>query len=134
MAGTSRSQVSHANHFHRLAPQESREHHFIEVRRDGQDAGEAGHGIRSDRHGHVDAPVGIGGTRAAEMFGAVFLRLPVHAGGAFVIHLHAVDADVALPCFRIAREDQRPGDESPRILRPALQDRKFMKREICRGG
>ncbi len=64
------------------------------------------------------------------MFGAVLLRLPVHAGGALVIHLHAIDADVALPCFRIARKNQRPGDETPRILRPALQDGKFKQREI----
>ena len=36
---------------HRLAPQKSREHHFVEVRRNGQDAGQTGHGVGTDRDG-----------------------------------------------------------------------------------
>ena len=74
-------------------------------------------------------PSRIRRARAAEMFRAVLLRLPVHARGALVVHLHAIDAHVALARLRIARDHQRPGDESPGILRPALQDRKFQKRE-----
>ena len=78
-------------------------------------------------------PSGLARARAAEMFGAVLLRLPVHARGALVIYLHAIHAHVALPRFRIARDHQRPGDESPGILRPALQDGKFEKRESFPG-
>ena len=117
------------HHLHRLAPQESREHHLVQIGRNRQDAGQAGHRVGADGHGHVDAALRIRGAGAAEMFGAVLLRLPVHARGAFVIHLHAIDAHVALAGLGIAREHQRPGDEAPSILRPALQDRKFQQRE-----
>jgi len=40
----------------------------------------------------------------AVVFGGDFLALPVHAGGALVIDLHTVHANVALPCFRITRD------------------------------
>ena len=53
----------------------------------------------------------------------------MHTGRAFVINLHAIDADIALPCFRIARNHQRPGDEASRIFWPALQDRKIKQRK-----
>ena len=36
------------------------------------------------------------------MFGGNFLALPVHAGGLAVVDLHAIHADVALPCRRCA--------------------------------
>ena len=45
------------NHLHRLAPQESREHHLVQVGRNGQDAGQAGDRVGADGHGHVDAAV-----------------------------------------------------------------------------
>ena len=64
------------------------------------------------------------------MFGGNFLPLPVHAGRAFVIDLHAVHADIALPCFRIARDHAGQRDEASSIFRPALQDGKIEQREI----
>src|SRR5215472_2807912 len=64
------------------------------------------------------------------MLGTMFLRLPVHAGRALVIYLHAIDTDVALPRFRITRKYERPGNKAPGIFRPALQNWKFKKRKF----
>ena len=66
----------------------------------------------------------------AVVFGADFLALPVHAGGALVINLHAVHADVALAGLGVAGDHARQGDEAARILGPALQDGKIEQREI----
>ena len=38
-----------------------------------------------------------GGTQAAIMLGALFVGLPVHAGGALVVNLHAVQPQLRLP-------------------------------------
>ena len=56
----------------------------------------------------------------AVMFRCDFLTLPVHAGRALVVDLHAVYAHIALLCFGISRDDQRPGDETSGILRPTF--------------
>ena len=119
------------HHFHRLAAQKSREHHFVEIGRNRQHAGERRRWIGADRDGDGNFSVGIGGAGAAKMFGAVFLRLPVHAGGAFVVDLHAIHADVALPCFRIAREDERQRDEAAAVLRPAFENREIEKVDVA---
>ena len=70
----------------------------------------------------------------AVVFGGDFLALPVHAGGALVVDLHAVHADVALAGFRVAGDDAWQGDEAACILRPALQDGKVEQREVDRVG
>ena len=64
------------------------------------------------------------------MFGAMLLALPVHAGAALVVDLHAIGADVALAGLRIFRDHRRQGDEAAAIERPALQDRKIEQREV----
>ena len=72
------------------------------------------------------------------MFGGNFLPLPVHAGSLAIVDLHAIHADVALPCriaggiylARIAGDDAREGDEAAAILGPALQDGKIENAEI----
>ena len=66
------------------------------------------------------------------MFGGNFLALPVHAGGLAVVDLHAIHADVALPCrrARVAGDDAGQGDEAAAILGPALQDGKIEDAEI----
>ena len=64
------------------------------------------------------------------MLGALLVRLPVHAGGALVVHLQPVAAAVALAGVGILREHHRQRDEPAAILRPAVQDRKFVQREI----
>jgi hypothetical protein len=58
--------------------------------------------------------------RLIEMKPAAFLNLPMHAGGALIINLHAINADVSLSIARIAGEDLAEGDKSPAIIRPAF--------------
>src|SRR5438270_13972790 len=53
----------------------------------------------------------------------------MHAGGALVVHLHAVHANVALSCSRTAGDDTRQSDEASTILRPALEDGKIQQRK-----
>ena len=64
------------------------------------------------------------------MFGAYFLSLPVHAGGAVVVNLQAVHADVAFAGLGIARDYAGESDEAAGILGPALQDGEVEQREI----
>src|ERR1700676_4674763 len=64
------------------------------------------------------------------MFGRYFLSLPVHAGGALVVNLHAVHAYVALAGFWIARKYAGQSNEPSGIFGPALQDGKIEQREI----
>ena len=64
------------------------------------------------------------------MLRALLVRLPVHAGGALVEHLHAIAAAVALARIRIARKHHRQRDEAAAVLRPAVQNRKVVQREI----
>src|SRR5580704_7648544 len=65
------------------------------------------------------------------MLGTVLLRLPVHPGGALVVHLHPVHAYVALSRFRVSREHQRKRNEASTVLRPALQNRKVEKVDVA---
>ena len=79
------------------------------------------------------APASVCGGRAqrfAVVFGADFLALPVHAGGALVVDLHAVHADVALAGLGVAGDHAGQSDEAAGILGPALQDGKIEQREI----
>ncbi len=74
------------------------------------------------------APVARGGTQAiAQLFCGVLLALPVHAGGALVVHLHAVHARITLAGFGIARNHERQRDELAAIAGPRLQDRNRSK-------
>ena len=65
------------------------------------------------------------------MLGALLLPLPVHAGGALVVHLHAIHADVALARLRIAGDHGRQRDEASAVFGPALQDGKIEQREVA---
>ena len=58
------------------------------------------------------------------------MRLPVHPSGAFIEHLHAIAAAVALARIRILRKHHGQRDEPTAIVRPALQHRKIVQREI----
>ena len=87
--------------------------------------------------GHeVDAggEVGGGGAKAvAEMLGGDLLPLPVHAGGAGVVDLHAVHADVPFAGGGVAGDDAGQGDEAAAILRPRLQDGQLEKVDLVAG-
>ena len=68
----------------------------------------------------------------AVVFGGDFLALPVHAGGALVVDLHAIHADVALAGSGIAGDDAGQSDEASGIFGPALQDGKVERARSCR--
>src|SRR5260370_17200372 len=64
------------------------------------------------------------------MLGWYFLSLAVHAGAGRVIDMHAVHADVALPCLGITGDYAGQGDEPATILRPALEYGEVQKRKV----
>ena len=66
------------------------------------------------------------------MLGALLVRLPVHAGGAFVVNLNAVHATIALAGFRVLREDHRERDVAAAVFGPALEDREIVQGEAFR--
>ena len=53
---------------------------------------------------------------------ADFLELPVHAGGAVVVNLDAIHADVALAGVGIFGDDAGERDETAAVKRPAFLD------------
>ena len=119
------------HHLHRLAAQESGDHHLIEIGRQRQNRRIHGGRIGADGHGDVHPfRLSRGACSAAIMFGALLMRLPVHAGGAVVENLHAVASAVALAGVGIVRKHHRQRDEPAAVLRPAIQDRKVVEREI----
>ena len=64
------------------------------------------------------------------MLGGDFLALPVHAGRALVVDLHAVHTDIALTGFGVARDDAGERDEAASVFGPALQDGEIEQREV----
>ena len=65
------------------------------------------------------------------MFCGHLLALPVHAGSALVIHLHAIHANVSFSRSGITRDHTWQRNESSAILRPAFQNGKVEQREIA---
>src|SRR5579885_3629017 len=118
------------NHFHRLAPQKSSEHHFVKIGRDWQHSRQRRRRVRPNGHAHRNPPCGILRSRAAKMLCSVLLRLPVHTRGPLVIHLHAIHSNVSLARLGILRKHQRERDKAPSILRPCLQDRKIKQIDV----
>ena len=70
------------------------------------------------RHRHARAGFVI----TAAVARADFLQLPVHAGGAVVVDLHAIHADVALAGVGVFGDDAGQGDEAAAVERPAFED------------
>src|SRR5258708_4309703 len=58
------------------------------------------------------------------------MRLPVHAGGPLIEHLQPVAAAVAFSRVRIFGEHHGKRDEAACVLRPAMQNRQFIQREV----
>ena len=81
---------------------------------------EGEHRVAAEEHRHGHARAGFVVT--PPMPRADLLQLPVHAGGALVIDLHAIHADVALAGIRVLRDHARQRDEAPAVQRPALLD------------
>ncbi len=118
------------DHLDRLAAQEPGDHHLVQIRRQRQDGRIHGGRIGADGHGHIHA-LHSARLKAPVVLGPLLVGLPVHAGGAVVIHLHAVHAAIALAGVGIAGEHERKSDEAATVLRPTLQDRVFGQGEAA---
>ena len=81
-----------------------------------------------DARAHIH--LGRGAQRLAVVLGADLLALPVHAGGALVVNLHAVHTDVSFAGFGVARDHAGQRNKPARVFGPALQDGKIKQREI----
>ena len=94
------------------------EEKFIQAVRQRRGGGEGEHRVAAEenRHGHARAGFVI----APSVPRADFLQLPVHAGGAVVVNLDAIHADVAFAGVGVARDDAGQRDEASAVERPAL--------------
>src|SRR6266850_2049267 len=118
-------------HLHRLAPQKTRKHHFVQIRRDRQHAGKRRRRISTNRHCNGDTPLRVCGPCPSKMLRAMFLSLPVHSGRPLVVDLHPVHPHVALPRFWILGEYEWKRDKASAVLRPAFQNWKIEKIDVA---
>ena len=110
------------HHLHRLAPQEAREHHFVEVRWNRQHSRQCRRRIGANHHAYWNSAFGILRLRSPKMLRSVFLRLPVHSRRPLVVNLHPVHPDISFPGLWIPCKHQRKCDEASAILRPAFEN------------
>ena len=68
-----------------------------------------------------------------EMLAAVVVRMPVHGRRVAAQELLAIHAYVAIAGLRVAGENLAKSDESPGVLRPALDDRKLSQVHLVGG-
>ena len=107
------------------------EEKFIEAigqRRGGGEGEASGSPPRKIADGHARA----GFVVTAAVARADFLELPVHAGGAVVVNLDAIHADVALAGVGVFGDDAGQGDEAAAVERPAFEDGEIEKRRRIR--
>ena len=96
------------------------EEEFVEAVGQWRGGGEGEHGIAAEKNGDGHARTGF--VVAAAVSRANFLKLPVHAGGAVVVDLDAIHADVALAGVGIFGDDAGERDEASAIEGPAFED------------
>ena len=111
---------SRLDQFDRLAAQEPGERELIEHRRQRRGCGVGQHRIAADRDGNRNLLAPRIGVRAP-----LFVTLPVHAGLAFVVDLHAIHADVGTSGARIVGDHERQRDERSAVERPGGEHGKF---------
>src|SRR6267142_2857163 len=120
-----------SHHLHRFAPQKTREHHLVQIRRDRQHAGKRRRRICANRNSHRYPAFRIRRSCPSKMLRAMFLRLPVHSSRPLVVDLHPVHPHVALPRFWILREYEWKRDKASAVLRPAFQNWKIEKIDVA---
>ena len=101
----------------------TRQQEFVEAVGQWRSGGEGEHRIAAEEDGDGHARAGFVVTAAVAR--ADFLELPVHAGGALVVNLDAIHADVALAGVRVFGDDTGERDEAAAVERPA-----FLHRQI----
>ena len=100
-AGTRIASVARARQARRRAAQEARERELVDALGKRRDRGEQRRGIRADRDRDLERLAAFLGDVKVET--AALADLPVHAGRAIVVHVHAIDAEIA----RVRRRDPR---------------------------
>src|SRR5499425_1141518 len=118
------------DHLDRLFAKEACEDHLVEVVGQRQGRGEIRDRLGADGHGDLH-PFGAALLLVTVMRRAVFMNLPMHPGGLFVVNLHSVHPAVALARARVSREDHREGDEAASVGFPAFQNRKVEQRKLA---
>ena len=104
----------------RFAAEITREQEFIQPVRQRGGGAKREHRVAAQEHRHRHPPAGF--VVAPSVPGADLLQLPMHAGGAVIIDLHAVHADVPRAGIRVPRHHSGQRDESPAIQGPAFLD------------
>src|SRR5205823_5885080 len=96
------------------------EEKFVEAIGERRCGGEGEHRIAAEEnaHGHARASFVVAPTVAR----ADFLELPVHSGGAVVVNLNAIHADVAFAGVGVFGDDAGEGDEASAVERPAFEN------------
>ncbi len=104
------------------------EQKFVQPVGQRRGGGEGEHGIAAEENADGHARAGF--VIAPAMPRADFLQLPVHAGGAVVVNLDAIHADVALAGVGVFGHDARQRDETAAVQRPAFLDGKVGKSRV----
>ena len=103
--------------------QETGEEKFVEAIGQRRGGREGEHRIAAKENDNRHARGGF--VIAPAVSGADFLELPVHAGGALVVDLDAIHADIAFASVWIFGDDAGERDETSAVQGPAFLDREI---------
>src|SRR6185295_1945457 len=118
------------HHLDRFLAQEPGDHHLVQVFGQRHNRREDRHRIGPYGHSYVE-PSAAASLQVAKVLSAVFVNLPMHAGGLFVVNLHAIHPAVSFAGRRVIAEHQRHRYVSAAVFGPALDDWKIEKRELA---
>ncbi len=125
-AGTSRSTVFAGTKSTARLRKNPGKQELIEFGRQRRGGGVDRGGIapQGDGHGHALSEGFIG----TVMLRPHLVRMPMHPRRLPIVHLHPIHADVTQTGLGMLRDDKGQRDESPAILRPALENRQRVER------
>ena len=109
--------------FDRFFAEVTGEEKFVEAIGQRRRGGEGEHRIAAKENDNRHARGGF--VIAPAVSGADFLELPVHAGGALVVDLDAIHADIAFASVWIFGDDAGERDETSAVQGPAFLDREI---------
>ena len=118
------------HHFHRLAPQKSREHEFVEIGRQRQNRRIHGRRIGADRHRHINLPSLFFARARGNVRRHVYASASAFRWCARRTLACGSSRQLRLPVSGFLVITSRPSDISPAVLRPALQNGKIVQRKV----
>ena len=95
------------HHFNGFPAQKTGDHHLVQVWWQRQNRRIHRCGIGTDGNRYLHARLLAFFLQAAVMLCALLVSLPVHAGGSFVVDLHAIHAAIALAGFGVLGKHHR---------------------------